>query len=97
MSIYDIKACVHITQHVTGQVIVDLHASQHHGALPLHVHALFQAQATPFGETMTLDSGGLDACRVRSGAGPALRVGDATRAVIQSTMITSAYTRRCRD
>ena len=90
MSIYDIKACVHTTQHVTGQVDVDLHASQHHGTLPLHVHALYQAQATPLGEKMTLDSAGLEAYRVRSGAGQALRVGDVTRAVIQSLMITSA-------
>ena len=90
MSIYDIKACVHTTQHVTGQVVVDLHASQHHGALPLHVHASFQAQATPFGKTMTLDSAGLEACRVRSGAVPAVRVGDVTRVVMQSPMITAA-------
>ena len=37
---YDIISRIHKTQHVTGQVVVDLHASQHHGALPLHVHAL---------------------------------------------------------
>ena len=94
---HDIITRIHTTQHVTGQVVVDLHASQHHGARPLHVHALYQAQAMLFGETMTLDGAELKACRVRSVAGPALRVVDVTRAVIQSPMITSAYTRRCRD